>query len=166
MRKLAIVCGFVLCLPLISAAQDFPRLELFTGVSYLRGNLDANFKGFDVSAAGNFNRWVGVVGDVSGHYVQGLKLYSFLFGPRFTYRNDGRVSPYANFLLGSVRLSDGGSDSVFGWAVGGGVDVKVHKNVAIRILDATYLQLHENGYKSKNGRLSTGIVWRFGGSGT
>ena len=76
------------------------------------------------------------------------------------------MSPYANFLLGSVRLSSFfGSDSVFGWAVGGGVDVKVHKNVAIRVLDATYLQLHENGYKSKNGRLSTGIVWRFGSGG-
>lgn len=166
MRKIAIVCGFMLCLPLISAAQDFPRLELFTGVSYLRGNLDLNFKGFDISAAANFNRWFGLAADFSGHYFNRAKVYSGLVGPRFTYRNDSRVSPYANFMIGAVSLGNGfSSDRSFAWAAGAGFDVKVHKNIAIRVLDATYLQLHENGYTSKNGRLSTGILWCFGESG-
>jgi opacity protein-like surface antigen len=163
MKKFAIVCVFCLYVPFISAAQDVPRLELFTGVSYLRGNLDANFKGFDVSAAVNANRWFGLAGDFSGHYFEGFKVHSFLFGPRFTYRNRSRVSPYANFLLGSVRLGDSRSDGVFGWALGGGVDVKLRHSIAIRALDATYLQLQKDTFRSKNGRLSTGIVWRFGG---
>jgi hypothetical protein len=163
MKRIAIVCILFLCFPLISAAQEVPRLELFTGVSYLRGNLDANFRGFDVSATINANRWFGVAGDFSGHYIDGYKVHSFLFGPRFTYRNSSRVSPYANFLLGSVQLGDNRLDSVFGWALGAGVDVRLRHAIAIRALDVTYLQLHENIYRSHNGRLSTGIVWRFGG---
>jgi opacity protein-like surface antigen len=158
MRKISLLCLMLFWLPLVAAAQDYPKAEIFTGYSYLRGNLDANFSGFDISATVNLNRWLGATADFSGHYYQGFKLHSFLFGPKITFRGDGRINPYLHTMVGPVRLE---SVSVFGWAAGGGIDVKVHRNIAIRAIDMTYLLLTKNGYNSHNGRLSSGIVWRF-----
>jgi opacity protein-like surface antigen len=163
-KKISMLCVIVLCLPLVAAAQEYPRAEIFTGYSYLRGDLDANFSGFDVSATGNFNSWFGVTADVSGHYIEGFKLYSFLFGPKVTFRGSDRVNPYLHTLVGTVRLSNFGSDNVFGWAAGAGIDIKVHRKIAIRVIDITYLLLRDHGYNSHNGRLSSGLVWRFGGN--
>jgi hypothetical protein len=39
--------------------------------------------------------------------------------------------------------------------------VKVHRNVAIRAIDGTCLQMTRDGCSSKNGRLSSGTVRRF-----
>jgi opacity protein-like surface antigen len=163
--SMIVIAAFAFAASTQAVAQDYPRVEVFTGYSYLRGNLDANFVGFDVSAAGNFNKWFGVVADFSHHHVGGPwgQVDSFLIGPRFTSRGTGRVNPYFHTLLGAVRVSRFGSGTAFGWALGGGVDVKVHKNIAIRVIDITYLLLRKDGFNSSNGRLSTGLVWRFGG---
>jgi opacity protein-like surface antigen len=158
MRKITLLCLMLFWLPLIAAAQDYPKAEIFAGYSYLRGDLDANLSGFDVSATANLNRWLGATADFSGHYYKGFELHSFLFGPKFTFRENSRVNPYLQAMIGPVRME---SITVFGWAVGGGIDVKVHRNIAIRAIDMTYLQMQRNGYYSKNGRLSSGIVWRF-----
>jgi opacity protein-like surface antigen len=161
MRKTSILCLMILCLPLIAAAQEYPKAEIFAGYSYLRGNLDLNLSGFDVSATSNLNRWFGVTADFSGHYYRDFKVHSFLFGPKITYRGGSRINPYLHSMLGAVRLSESGSNTVFGWASGGGIDVQVHKNLAIRAIDVTYLLLRDHGYNSHNGRLSSGIVLRF-----
>jgi opacity protein-like surface antigen len=147
----------------MAAAQDYPKAEVFTGYSYVRGDLDANLNGWNASVAGNANKWFGVVADFGGNYTDGFKLHSFLFGPKFTYRDNERVNPYVQTLFGAVRLSNGGSNTAFGWTVGGGFDVKVHKNVAIRVIEAEYFLLRDNGASAHNGRVSTGVVWRFGG---
>jgi len=39
----------------------------------------------------------------------------------------------------------------------------VHKSIAMRAIDITFLQLRENRFISNNGRLSSGVAWRFGG---
>ena len=162
MRKMFLMCGIILCFPLIAAAQDYPKAEVFTGYSYLRGDLDANFNGWNVSVTGNVNKWFGLTADFGGHYVEGFKLHTFTFGPKFTYRGKDRLNPYFQTLFGGAHFSNGGSNTGFAWATGGGIDVKVHKNVAIRVIDVTYLLLHDNGVNSSNARLSTGLVWRFG----
>lgn len=165
MRNFLFISAMLLCLPVIAGAQDYPKAEVFTGYSYFRGDLDANFHGWNVSVAGNANKWFGLVGDVSGHYVEGFNLHLFQGGPKFTFRENERVNPYVQTLLGGARLSSGGfSDTVFAWTVGGGIDVRVHKNVAIRVIDASYVLLRNEGQSAHNGRLSTGLVWRFGGN--
>jgi hypothetical protein len=164
MRKILMFFGILLYSPLIAAEKDYPKAEIFTGYSWLNGSVDRNFGGADVSIAGNFNKWFGVVADFSGHYRGGERVHSFLFGPKFTSRGKGRVNPYFQTLFGAALLSSGvGSDTHFCWAAGGGVDVKVHKNVAIRVIDMTYLLIRENSVNLSNGRLSSGLVWRFGG---
>ena len=161
MRKNFLMCAIFFCVPLIAAAQEYPKAEVFTGYSYLRGNPDANFNGWNASVAGNFNKWFGLTADFGGHYIQGFNLHTFTFGPKFTFREKGRLNPYFQTLFGGARFSEG-SSTFLAWAAGGGVDMKVHKNVAIRVIDVTYLVLHDNGRRSSNGRLSTGVVWQFG----
>jgi opacity protein-like surface antigen len=165
MRRLILISGITLCLPLVGVAQDHPKAELFTGYSYLRGDFDANFHGWNVSVAGNLNNWFGVVGDVSGHYLEnGAKLHSFLAGPKFTHRGSERVNPYCQTLIGAVIANaDSFDETSFGWTAGGGLDVKVHKNIAIRVIEANYLLTRFSGLNQHNGRLSAGVVWRFGG---
>ena len=73
------------------------------------------------------------------------------------------MNPYFDTMIGAARLSNGGSSTVFAWAAGGGIDIKVHKNLATRVIDMTYLLLRDNGFNSGHGRLSSGLVWGFGG---
>jgi hypothetical protein len=169
MRKIWSFCVILVCLPLIAAAQDYPKAEIFTGYSYLRGtDLNANFNGFDVSGSIPINRWFGVTADFSA-YVNSWSpnIYSVLFGPKFTHRGQGRLDPYFQVLLGAVGF--GGitwePNPVFAYGAGAGLDLKLHKRVAARLVDFTYLQLRQQFANSSNGRLSSGLVWRFGGEG-
>jgi opacity protein-like surface antigen len=165
-KILSMLCVIFLWIPVIAAAQDYPKAEIFAGYSYFQGQrLIAGSNGFDVSATVNFNRWFGVTGDFSGHYVQGAKLHSFLFGPKISFRGNDWIHPYLSTLAGPVHLNffDRYSETYLGWTVGGGVDIKVHRHIAIRALDLNYLLLRNNRRDSHNGKLSMGIVWRFGG---
>jgi opacity protein-like surface antigen len=148
-----------------AVAQDHPKAEAFIGYSYFRGTyLNSDYVGFDLSVAGNLNKWFGVVADFSHHHHPGYggRVDSFLVGPKFTSRGTGRANPYCHTMIGAVRASEFGSTG-FCWAFGGGVDVKVHRNIAIRVIDVTLIVLREHGSVSGNGRLSAGLVWRFGG---
>jgi hypothetical protein len=163
-----LIATFVFAASTQAVAQDYPKVEVFTGYSYLRGtNLNANFVGFGVSAAGNLNKWFGMVADFSHHQVNGNSGWghvdSILIGPKFTSRGASRVNPYFHTMVGAVRVGILGTGSAFGWALGGGVDVKVHRNIAIRVIDMTFVLLWKEGFNSGNGRLSSGLVWRFGG---
>ena len=56
-----------------AAAQDAPKFEVFGGYSYANTSGTLTFhrvsmNGWNASAAANFNRWFGVIGDFGGHY--------------------------------------------------------------------------------------------------
>lgn len=92
---------------------------------------------------------------------------SYLFGPRVNLRR-GRLTPFAQVLLGVVWASDAtvlGSKTAFGMTVGGGIDITVSHNIAIRPLQAEYfLTKFPDGFNNRqnNFRYSAGIVFRFG----
>jgi len=97
-------------------------------------------------------------------------LSTFLFGPRLTLIR-GRAEPFVHGLLGVARFSSdisspvitgGGDDNAFAFALGGGVDVKVHKNFAIRLAQLDYLGARGNGGKFNSFRYSAGVVIRLG----
>ena len=122
----------------LAVAQDTPKFEVFGGYSYASasktltlGRSRPNLNGWNASVAGNFNRWIGIVGDFSGYYGSpqvslpmitpcvtppcllpvdfinvGLntKEHTFLFGPQFTWRR-GRISPFAHTLFGVGHAS-------------------------------------------------------------
>lgn len=185
MRKLFFIAALLLALPLVARAQDdAPKAEIFGGYSYLRFNADAfddglDLHGWNASAAVNFTKYAGIVADFSGHYndfsvVGGrvdLSGYLFLVGPRFTYRKHKVLEPFAHVLLGAARahakLRSGttsirDNDSAFALAIGGGLDAKVHKNVAIRLFQTDYVLTRFDDESQHNFRLSTGLVLRLG----
>jgi opacity protein-like surface antigen len=177
MIKICFSVFVVLSLSLTVMAQDTPRAEVFAGYSYA-GN---GSNGFDVSIAGNLNNWLGLVADVGGQYTrlddQGftekIRTHSILFGPRFSLRR-GRVVPFAHVLVGfshlSTKTNEFGaplsfSDSSWGLALGGGLDIKINDKFAIRALQVDYLRTHFFNETQTKGRISVGVVFRFGRRG-
>ncbi|MBL8169127.1 MAG: porin family protein [Acidobacteria bacterium] len=186
MRKLLFIAALMMfALPLLAQAQDKPRAEIFGGYSYLRADDDVDgldLHGWNASGAINFNKWLGVVSDFSGHYGDvtisptlgkaDLSTYLFLAGPRFTYRGNERVTPFGHILFGAARshvdfFDVVGNrvrvrDTAFAMAVGGGLDVKVVDALAIRLFQADYVLTRFNDDNQNNFRLSTGLVLRLG----
>jgi hypothetical protein len=184
----------------------YPKIELFLGYSYLRavptdtnGNRLVWLNGGSTSLAFNFNRYLGIVGDFGGFNDSRLQLtgaggpstvvdsfgtvYTYLLGPRLSYRKYDRFTPFARVLFGGIHASDvelssgcvgAGctvlpSENSFALAAGGGFDFRLHHHIALRLIQAEYLMtrfddLATGSTGTQNDiRLSTGLVFRFGG---
>jgi len=114
-----ILTGSVLCavlivaVPINSWAQTLsPRGEIFGGYSYIRADSFSPFNtsGWEASATGNFNRFLGLEVDLSDHFNSPpvtsnahSNEFSFLFGPHFAFRAIPRVNPFVHFLVGGTR---------------------------------------------------------------
>lgn len=175
MKKLFYVPVVILLMSLTGAAQETPKVELFGGYSYVGGN----FHGWNVSVAGNLNKWFGVVADVSGHsggfddvnVRERQKINSFLAGPRFSIRTRKRVTPFVHALFGPTRVrfratEDGetfnASDTGFSMFLGGGIDIKVNDHIAIRAIQIEYGRANIFDESQSRGRVAVGVVFRFG----
>ena len=175
MIRASLLISLVLLLCCPSKAQDTPKVELFGGYSYA----GSGSNGFDVSAAGNVNDWLGLVADFGGQYTrlddQGftekIRTHSILFGPRFSLRRSKRVVPFVHALFGVAYLKTetnefgpllSFSDTSFGIALGGGLDVGVSDHLAIRVFQADYLRTSFFDGTQSKGRISVGVVWRLG----
>ena len=190
MRKLLITVSFLLALPLVALAQDAPKVEVFGGYSYLNPKDADDLHGWNASVTGNVNKWFGIKTDVSGYYdsanVPGiakvnLSSYLILAGGQFTYRGNERVQPFAHVMagttydrirtrvsctpgtLGCSAFANGRfSDAGFALVLGGGVDLKVAKALAVRLIQADYVYSRNEGFNDHALRLSTGLVLRLG----
>lgn len=106
-------------------------------------------------------------------------IYNFLFGPRFSYRKKESITPFAHALFGasrahfegtattvsgstSVTVSFSGSETSFAAAFGGGLDLKLGKSFALRVIQADYLLTGFGNSTQHNARISTGLVFRLG----
>ncbi len=185
----------------------YPKVEWFLGYSFWRAlptsrsNRMGYLHGGSTSIAYNLNRYVGLVADFGGYddsrvtlfppttketFDSGGSAYTYLFGPRFSYRH-GRVTPFAQALFGvthasSVKISGCtgtpactplGSENAFATAIGAGFDIRITRHVALRLIQGDFLLTRfrnplsaggtDRGWQ-KNVRLSTGVVFRFGGA--
>jgi opacity protein-like surface antigen len=182
MRKVFLLFGLVLFAATCVKAQEGPNFEVSGDYQYVRaypgnGIPSQGCQGFSGNAAANVNRWLGVVGDFGFCKVTGLPTgtgafvhsTNYLFGPRASFRNYGRVTPYVQFLLGGVHDSAGAtgqptaSSSAFAFTLGGGADVRLSPHVSLRAFQFEYLNTHFNSANQKNIRIQTGLVYRFGG---
>jgi opacity protein-like surface antigen len=178
MRKFFVLAALVVLCSGAAMAQDHPKAEVFGGYSYLRVNpgqgvSGENFPGgWHASIAGNLNNWFGVAGDFSGHYkkIAGARVntHTYLVGPRISYRNNEKVTPFAHVLFGGAHAGGGGSsENTFAMAFGGGVDAKINNRFAFRVAQFDYVLTRFDGPVSgttanqNNFRFSTGIVFRF-----
>ena len=173
------------------------------GSSFFRLGGGENLNGWNASVCGNLNSWFGLAADFSGYYDSSSSTtqitvpvfpplppfstfsstakthtnnFTFLLGPRFSYRKNKRITPFAHILFGATRRhtdsevssssfgrsSFSANDTSFAAAVGGGLDVPLSKSLALRVVQAEYVLTRSFGNNANNARVSTGIVFRFG----
>ncbi len=174
MKKLWFITGWLLLVTLPTLAQESPKVEVFGGYSNVLGDLH----GWNASVAGNLNCWAGLVADFSGHYsklnedgaTEKIRTHTFLFGPQFSLRRS-RVVPFTHVLLGTARIKAEAtelgriftfSDTTFGLAVGGGLDIGLNQHIALRAFQADYLRTRLFNETQHTARLSFGLVIRLG----
>ncbi len=159
MRKL-FLCFIVWAMTLTPAFAQ--KVEIFGGYqfSHLQPNVNAN--GWDASVTGNFKHVVGITGDVSGVYKNGVSFYTYTVGPVFTARLPV-VQPFVHALFGGGTASGGGvSHTGFAMYLGGGMDVGLRKGIGLRLFQVDWLSTRFSGVTSNsNGRASIGIVLKF-----
>lgn len=169
MRKILMRLAVVWLMTLPVLAQESYKAEIFGGYQYSRIS-GANFNGWTGAVTGNLNDWFGITADVSGAYKSesgaSLHQYNFLFGPTVSYNQNEKVKPFAHALFGVSHAGAGFfglglTDNSFAMALGGGVDVGIHKNIAVRMVQADYFLTHFGGASQNNARISTGLVFRF-----
>src|SRR5467141_636987 len=175
MRSLLMVGVLFFAVAGSAVAQDYPKGEVAGNYTYIRINPGGGASSIDCHGGGgsgaySLNNYLGIVGEFSGCKMTGLPsglsghAFSYLFGPRLTYRGYGRLEPFGEALFGGVHIgaTGGFSDSAFGMALGGGVDYKWKRNLAIRFVQADYLYTRFGGTHQNNLRLQAGIVYRDG----
>jgi hypothetical protein len=120
---------------------------------------------------GNINRYSGIELDIACCQRPGslnFNQYTLLTGPRFTFRRNPYVNPFAHVLLGIAygrRAAPGYHSSArpgFASGFGGGIDVHAARYVWVRVIQADYVRESFRDDIQKNGRLSFGFVLRFG----
>jgi hypothetical protein len=156
-----------------------PKVELFLGYSYWRavpnstGNRIDALHGDSTSLAYNLNSHLGIVFDFGGFRDDSLKfnspgagfspsrvvdtdgnVFTYLVGPRISFRHHERLTPFLQVLGGAVHASevtvDGCigtilackpllSETVFAMTAGGGLDLRLSHHVALRLFQAEYL---------------------------
>ena len=194
------VLAFV-CSAGLAAAEDqpAPKWELFGGYSFfhpgadihgtqpggllpLTSRLEANPRGAGASLTYNFDRWLGLTLDASTHWGSGEKtlgrriddagLSNLSLGPKITFRS-AHFSPFLEALVGDHRLMPEAFHHIdkLGFMFGGGLDIKVARHIALRLLRADYvMSSYRYGASSTTARteirgvrLQTGVVFMWGG---
>lgn len=119
---------------------------------------------------------VTVPGEVSGSASIKLRDIAFGAGPKFSFRSGSPLTPFAHALVGfddfkldvhasAVNVSAEeavDSHTGFGLTLGGGLDVNVHDNIAIRLVQADYYMSRHYEETQNNFGFSFGVVFCFG----
>src|SRR5579862_177349 len=113
---LGFVCLFSVSARAQGTSTPLTRIDVSAAYSYVNaGAADSggtfNVHGGSGSVAYNLNNWVGLAADVGGYHFTtlpaglGSNMYTYLFGPRFSFRNSGRITPFAQVLFGGGRVN-------------------------------------------------------------
>jgi opacity protein-like surface antigen len=183
------------------SAQTSPRTEISGGYQFLTFSVDDDnvLPGDDNSeslplgwyfdVAGNLNPLIGVVFQVGGNYktfeesiaigggtftaTADLDVYQFLGGMRLSARDNPRLVPYGQLLVGGVNgsievttsstipglpsFSEEESTTNFALELGGGVNFGVAENIGIRF-GVDYLRVFAEDAGSNVFRVHAGVV--------
>jgi outer membrane protein with beta-barrel domain len=191
-RWIVAVVGFACVSAGAADAQQAPALtpqfEVSGTYSYIRANAansdgGYNLNGGSASFAYNFNDRFALVADGGIYRFGGLPsgldstMYTYLFGPRFTFRKLrfrklSRLTPFTQVLLGGGRLNASASgisagENGFSMAIGGGLDFPIRRRFSIRLIQAEYLLTRFDRVTGESAtqndvRISAGLVFRFG----
>ncbi|HKW88184.1 MAG TPA: hypothetical protein VJN21_05455 [Candidatus Acidoferrales bacterium] len=170
MRKLLVMLGLLLVLPLAAHAQG---TTIFGGYSYVRLNTGAvgsitptniNMHGWDASLTESMFKIIGATADFGQTYatISGVKTRqtTYMFGPELHF--PARISPFVHALFGIAHVNGGSlSDNAFASAEGGGIDLHAGHFLGLRVIQADYLNTHFRSTRQNDLRLSAGILLRF-----
>ncbi len=206
MRKLLILVGLLLLTASFMLAQDFPKVETAPAFMFIHTPIDIqgdkralNCVGGGGTLAYNFTSVLGIAADLGGCKFIGETFpvlsakvdgnaFTYLFGPRFTYRNHSAFTPFGEINFGGTRLSftcnnqneaefcignPTYSKNAFAMTVGGGFDIKINQKISLRPIQAEYLLTRFGNdctagqcfnFGNQNSfRLKSGIVIAWGG---
>ncbi len=192
--------------PSVGEPGSTPKVDIFLGYSYLRavpelanGNRLVDLNGGSASIAFNLSRYLAIAADFGGYDDTRLRLagpganppsvadsggsaFTYLFGPRLSFRSRNRITPFAQVLLGAahagkVTLSGctGSScaplpaQTALALTAGGGFDIRLVRHISIRAIQAEYLMTRFSdpttgaGNTQNDLRLSAGLLFRLGG---
>ena len=144
------------------------------------------FHGFNVSVTGNLSRYVGLKGDFSGHFKKqtipfGItvdsRLFNFLGGVQLKDNSsESTFKPFAHALVGAAHgrnrvdtdacvavcplgLSFTETETGFGGAFGGGIDIRASDRVDIRAIQFDYNPTRLFDRTQHNFRIGIGLVF-------
>jgi len=172
-------------------AQEYPKSEFYGGYSLLTTDVDVlnneNLNGFGVAFQYNPAKYFGLVAEYTGNFgspgpiqIPGriilevdTRVNTFLFGPRFAYRTRP-VTAFGHYLIGAANTRvgyDNGpsiSNTQLGMAVGGGLDINVTHNFAVRAGQFDWLSIRSDvpitsgdSRWSTNFRYQAGVVFKW-----
>jgi hypothetical protein len=193
-----VVCliASIFCSAIGVRAQSINKIDVFLGYSYVRAHPtndpddptffvppaplpNFNLHGGEAAVAYNFNRHISGVFDFAGYESSRLyapfpwmrgTMYTFLVGPKFTFQNHSRITPYTQVLFGPAftgsHLFLEQNQTEFSMTVGGGVDFRVNRRLSLRPVQTDYLLTHFKEDSSpftrrvqNNLRLGVGVVF-------
>jgi len=168
MRNYCVLVGLLLLMAASVVAQDYATVETSPAFMFIRtpiANQSVNCAGAGGTLAYNVSKMLGIAADMggckffgntfgAGNQLSGSQ-FTFLFGPRITFRGNSPFQPFFDVNLGGDRLSancqSGAvnciakfgsgtySRTAFALTAGGGIDVKLSKKFALRLIQAEYL---------------------------
>jgi hypothetical protein len=160
-------------LPAGDVSLSYSRWQAYNGC-------DCGVNGLKGGAAFNLNRWFGVTADL-GYYTQNVSSGSgsgassnawattFLAGPRFTFRNRSRVSPFIDVQAGVLHasvtvsnISQTQSSALFASGVGADVALDRGGHLALRP-EVRILEITSSAFTNGPVIYSVGLAYRFGG---
>ena len=209
MRRFFVLAGLLLCTACAGLAQDYPKIETAPAFMYIRtssginpfvlnGRLVSpqplNCVGGGGTFAYNFSSLIGIAADLGGckilannaavgNTIDGNE-FTYLFGPRLTYRSGSKFEPFVEVNFGGTRISvsckstaipcvnaTGGrtfSTNAFALTAGGGFQIKLSHRFALRLVQAEYLYTRfgnncalagcSNNNSQNSFRLKSGVV--------
>jgi opacity protein-like surface antigen len=210
MRRFSVLAGLLLFMSGAALAQEnYPKIETAPAFMYIRTSSGINpfvLNGRVISPqplncvggggtlAYNFSSLIGIAADLGGckvlsnnaavgNTIDGNE-FTYLFGPRLTYRSGSRFEPFVEVNFGGVRISvsckstaipcvtaTGGrefSTNAFALTAGGGFQVKLSHKFSLRLVQAEYLYTRfgnncalavcNNNNSQNSFRLKSGIV--------
>jgi len=145
------------------AQEDYAKVETSPAFMYIRtpiGGQSFNCAGGGGTFAYNVTSLVGLAADMGGCKIFGNTLglantvsgsqFTFLFGPRLTFRSSSKIQPFVEVNLGGDHLSISCENAAvcgnasrgftaFAMTAGGGLDLKLNKKFALRLVQAEYM---------------------------
>jgi opacity protein-like surface antigen len=189
-RGLWLALGILLAaLPVAAqgSSDDASKFEISAGYSWVHARAVTttgccfSMNGGSASVAYRANNWFSVVGDFGG-FTNGnvlksglsLTVYTYTFGPRVSIRKYKHLTLYGQGLFGGGHAAGTlytsgaptSSRNAFAMELGGGVDANISEHFAIRLAQVDYLFTNfPDGFTNHehNLRITTGLVFRFGG---